>query len=96
MFKIHHTSDYLFFTLYSFFTLFYSFYYFYLFSTFYYFTFSTFLYVENKKIMDRLVNSATPHVELHVLFTNLSKLYFRFRIDNPMECVFNIYVIYSS
>jgi predicted membrane protein len=35
------------------------------FSTFCHVTFFTFLYVENNKIIDRLVNSATPHVELH-------------------------------
>jgi len=52
-FKRHHTSDYLFLTLYSFFTLIL------FFLSFFY------LYVENNKIIDRLVNSATPHVELH-------------------------------
>jgi len=30
------------------------------------------------------------------LFTNLPKLYFRFRIDNPMKGNFRSFVIYSS
>jgi hypothetical protein len=61
-FKRHTPSDYLSLTLYSFFTLILFFLSLFYFFSFYFFHF---LYVENNKIMDGLVNSATPHVELH-------------------------------
>jgi hypothetical protein len=61
-FKRHTLSDYLFLTLYSFFILILFFLSLIYFLSFYFFHF---LYVENNKIMDRLVNSTTPHVELY-------------------------------
>jgi hypothetical protein len=61
-FKRHTPSDYLFLALYSFFTLILFFLSLFYFLSFYFFHF---LYVQNNKPMDRLVNSATPHVEFH-------------------------------
>jgi hypothetical protein len=61
---MHTPSDYLFLTLYYFFTLILFFLSVFYFLSFYFFHF---LYVENNKIIDRSVNSATPHVELHYL-----------------------------
>jgi hypothetical protein len=59
---MHTPSDYLLLTLYSFFTLILLFLSLFYFLSFYFFRF---LYVENNKIMDRLVNSVTPHVRLY-------------------------------
>jgi len=59
---MHHISNYnLFLTLYSFFTLILLFLFLFYFLSFYIF----FLYIENNKIINKLVNSATPHIELY-------------------------------